>query len=174
MRVLLRRVRRLLLVELLILDRHRHLPSTCKAEAGDGNGELIQWAAYGGEVDLMSRIIQQRYQFNRMSTCSPTPHFSEIAILNLESTTNLLNLLSIPGFLRFQRFHEPGSQLNAQLDDLCYSYQDFCVDHLYFPSQIQINIVQCYATCQPSASLPLCQGIQTWAFGSWDDAILVY
>ena len=144
MRVLLRRVRRLLLVELLILDRHRHLPSTCKKE--DGIGELMQWAAYGGEVDLLSRIIQQRYQFNRMSTCSPTPHFSEIAILNLQSTTNLLNLLSIPGFLRFQRFQAPASQFNAQLDDLCYSYQDFCVDHLYFPSQIQRNIVQRCAT----------------------------
>ena len=28
-----------------------------------------------------------------------------------------------------------------QLYDLCYSYLDFCVDHLYFPYQIQRNIV---------------------------------
>ena len=29
----------------------------------------------------------------------------------------------------------------AQPNDLCYSYLDFCVDHLYFPSQIQRNII---------------------------------
>ena len=28
----------------------------------------------------------------------------------------------------------------TQLYDLCYSYLDFCVDHLYFPFQIQRNI----------------------------------
>ena len=31
--------------------------------------------------------------------------------------------------------------VNCHLDDLCYSYLDFCVDHLYFPSQKQRNIV---------------------------------
>ena len=47
---------------------------------------------------------------------------------------------------------EVDAKLIAQPDDHCYWYLDFCVDHLFFPSQIQRNIVVCYASgCRAKA-----------------------